>query len=120
MLLLVCGSRDVVDDKVVYYCLDRLVANESLSQITVMTGGARGADDIANRWGCDRGLTTRVVPALWDVYGKKAGYERNERMLQAGPDLAFGFFQKRQTKGTLDMLQRCKNAGIDTRYVMIK
>lgn len=120
MKLIVCGSRTVTNRKVVYYCLDRLVSNFTFDSLTVITGGARGADALAHDWGSDRQHETIVVPANWKEDGKIAGFIRNEMMLGFLPDLVFGFFQERQTTGTLDMLQRSKEMGIDTRYVVIK
>lgn len=123
MKLLVCGSRTVTDYKMVRFCLDRLLYNLGVEQsdlTTVITGGARGADELAHRWARDREMFTWVVRADWKLHGRSAGFIRNQQMLELRPSIVFGIFQDHQTKGTLDMLQRSKNAGIDTRYVVIK
>lgn len=120
MRLIVCGSRTVKDRNVVYFCLDRLAATLACNSLMVITGGARGADALAHDWARDRGHETVVVPANWELNGKMAGFVRNEMMMGFCPDIVFGFFQNHQTTGTLDMLQRGKNAGVDTRYVVIK
>jgi len=79
LYLLVCGSRDwkdrgaIVDVFVVY------VAAEP--DVRVVTGGARGADTIAHDYAMSIGLATKVMPADWDRLGKRAGYVRNEAML---------------------------------------
>ena len=120
MKLLVCGSRTISDKRAVYFCLDRAIANFQFDHLTVITGAARGADALAHAWASDRGHTNWSVPANWDKDGKMAGFIRNQRMLDLAPDLTFGFFHRTETPGTLDMLQRSKNAGINTRFVILK
>ena len=46
----------------------------------VVSGCARGADTEGERWAKSRSLKIYHFPALWEVYGKSAGYRRNEEM----------------------------------------
>jgi hypothetical protein len=46
----------------------------------VISGGANGIDDLGRMWAEDRGLPCIHMPALWNIYGKKAGMIRNVEM----------------------------------------
>lgn len=84
--------------------------------MTVMHGGARGADSIAAQLAVDLGMVVVAYPADWDRYGEKAGRIRNQRMLQEGkPDLVLAFYDGRKTPGTTHMVALSRNAGIPTR-----
>jgi hypothetical protein len=57
----------------------------------VIEGGARGADRIAREEAEALGLHVATVRALWDHYGKSAGYRRNEAMALLQPEFAFAY-----------------------------
>lgn len=48
--------------------------------ITIISGGAKGADALGERYAKERGYKLEIYPAKWDKYGKSAGYKRNEQM----------------------------------------
>ena len=75
---LVAGSRDFNDYEVLELMLDTMLRNHK--EITIVCGGCRGADALAERYAKERGCECKVFPAEWDKYGKKAGYIRNEQM----------------------------------------
>jgi hypothetical protein len=87
MRVLVCGGRDYKDyDKV------KEVLNAVGHIDTIIHGAARGADTLAGRYAAEMGIAVIEYPALWSVYGRRAGPERNERMLrQSNPDLVVAF-----------------------------
>ena len=80
--LLVAGSRDY--DNYVEMCnvLDFLLKNQVAQhrRIVIVSGGARGADSLAERYAEERGYAKHIMPADWNTYGKQAGYRRNEEM----------------------------------------
>ncbi len=49
---------------------------------TVLTGGARGVDQLANLIAVKAQQPTEVMQANWDKHGRAAGYLRNEEMAQ--------------------------------------
>jgi hypothetical protein len=53
---------------------------ENHMEITVVAGGAKGADSLAEMYAKSKSYPLRVFPAQWDMYGKRAGYIRNEEM----------------------------------------
>jgi len=107
MRVLVFGGRDYKDREAVYAALDQVASRKGMSML--IHGGANGADSLASQWSKARRIPETVFPANWQ-YGKSAGPYRNQRMIDEGkPDAAVGFPGGR---GTKDMAQRLKNAGI--------
>jgi hypothetical protein len=86
----VCGGRDFTDRDFLYKKLDELQNWEGSFDI-VITGGARGADTLAKEWAEERGIHCAEVKALWNKFGKRAGYERNAAMLALDPYLVVAF-----------------------------
>jgi len=119
VIVIVCGSRDWTREIPI---LRRLAAFQK--NVTVVTGGARGADAIAHEVAEQLGLRTRVIYAHWrhgkmcgsgcrEVTGKAAGPIRNRRMLALDPQLVVGFHPNiRESRGTLDCLLQALERGI--------
>ena len=103
MRVLVTGSRQFLDRRTLHSTLDFVYhewrptadADESL---TIVHGGAVGADALANQWCWDRRhMFDRVAPpemhpADWRR-GNMAGRIRNVEMVRLGADLVLAFFQ---------------------------
>jgi predicted Rossmann-fold nucleotide-binding protein len=113
--VLVCGGRDFRDWELAREYLDRLHAEFGIT--CVIQGGARGADELADRWaGSWAGVNSEEYRAEWDEYGKGAGHIRNQRMLTEGnPHIVVAFPGGR---GTADMVRRARAAGIEVREVI--
>ena len=58
--------------------LDKLLYNQK--EVTIVSGGARGADSLAEKYAVDNGYPCVVFKADWRQYGKSAGIVRNEEM----------------------------------------
>ena len=43
----------------------------------VISGGARGADSLAEKWVDEHNFEKKIYPAEWNKYGKRAGLMRN-------------------------------------------
>jgi hypothetical protein len=115
--ILVCGSRDFVDEAVIREELARL----SL-RTTIIHGAAPGADTLADRIAKELGLRVRPFPADWDRYGDSAGPIRNQQMLDEGkPSRAIAFVRGllRNSRGTRDMVKRAHKAGIQMRVIEV-
>ena len=118
MLVLVCGDRKWTDSNFIRKTLLDLklsLWNDKGEHITILQGGAKGADLIAGQWGKDEHLEVIEVPAEWDLYGKRAGPIRNNEMLKMNPDLVIAFHNNiESSKGTKDMVYKARKAGIKT------
>jgi hypothetical protein len=114
-VVLVCGGRDFVDERLLYRVLDRRHAMAPFSKL--VHGNARGADSMAARWATDRAVPVVGYPAQWDLYGRSAGPRRNAQMLELEkPDLVIAF--PTGGPGTADMIGKAHTANI--RVVVVR
>lgn len=108
MRVLVCGGRNYSDREAIFSALHDLA--EEHGWLTIIEGGASGADSLAREWARlhYHGLVT--MPADWREYGISAGPMRNEQMIISGkPDLVLAF---QGGRGTADMIRRAKKHNI--------
>lgn len=117
MRILVTGSRDWTDS----YAVDVAIWeawNEAgrppTEHVTVVHGGARGADAIAEATARKVGLRVECHPAAWDTRGRAAGVIRNSEMVNAGADVCLAFI-KNQSRGASHCADVAEKAGIPTR-----
>ena len=75
---LIVGGRTFNDYELLKYKCDQLLKNQT--DVQIVSGGAKGADTLAERYAHDKGYELKVFRADWDTYGKRAGYIRNEQM----------------------------------------
>jgi predicted Rossmann-fold nucleotide-binding protein len=106
--VIVCGGRDWNDVVLCNRTLDEINSAKGID--LVATGGATGADSIANNWAQDKGIALAVFKPNWKVYGKAAGPIRNQWMLEfVRPDFVVAF---QGGRGTDDMVTRARSAGV--------
>ena len=115
MLVCVCGAREWTNRAAIEREL-RIFKDKAEAEgetLTVMHGGARGADTIAGEVAVELGLNVKVYPARWDTLGKSAGMMRNQHMIDLRPDVVLAFTETPlQSRGTRDMVRRAVGAGI--------
>lgn len=106
--VLVCGGRNFTDADFLFKILDALHAEHHFTAL--IHGQAQGADQLAFMWASQKDLTVTGFPADWIRFGRSAGPQRNQEMLDIGkPDLVVAF---PGGKGTSDMVRRAKRAKI--------
>jgi hypothetical protein len=80
--------------------------------LTIVQGGANGADKAAEQWGVRHAGGVRTYPADWDKHGKSAGSIRNQLMLfDTQPHIVLAF---PGGAGTADMVRKAERAGVLT------
>lgn len=77
-ICLVAGSRSFDDYELLSQTLDNLLSNQP--KVAIVSGGAKGADSLAERYAREHNLPLKVFPADWNRFGKSAGYKRNRQM----------------------------------------
>lgn len=113
MRVLVCGSRHFND----YELLERTLDDYPITDI--IEGEARGADRLSRKYAEERNIPVRAFPADWNKYGKGAGPIRNRQMLVEGtPDFVIAF-RGPNSRGTQNMIDQARKAGVETRVVEI-
>jgi hypothetical protein len=101
--ILICGSREFSNWDIFWNALHEIAwcyfARGPLDNqgnftyaVTVICGGAKGADTLAMEWAAIENVNLEIYLAEWDKFGKSAGYRRNKRMLDEGkPDIVIAF-----------------------------
>lgn len=111
--VVVAGSREVDGYERIADKLDLLLSQ--LSDVEIISGGARGPDTLGERYAVERGLQLRRMPALWDAFGLGAGPIRNRRMSWYGTHLVA--FWDGKSRGTKTMFEIAREDGLATRVV---
>lgn len=105
---IVSGGRNFDDYNHLQEVLDRIHKHTPID--TIISGRARGADSLGEKWAKENNVNILPYPADWNAHGKVAGHLRNQRMIDEGkPDLLIAF---PGGKGTSDMVERAKKANI--------
>jgi hypothetical protein len=118
--VLVCGGRDYRDVDAVFNRLDALAevnAENPLGAVdlTIIHGGATGADMIADDWAVANWARIVEFKANWKKHDKSAGPIRNTLMLDEGrPDLVLAF---PGGDGTADMVRKARKAGVPVQEI---
>ena len=101
---IVAGSRGITGYVYVRECLDHGVPWKI---DCVLSGTARGVDQLGERWAAERNIAVERYPADWNLHGKSAGYKRNEEMARnAAALVAFWDGISRGTKHMIDIAHR--------------
>lgn len=104
--LVICGSRDFADYPRLCTFMDNQVLR-ALRPDFILSGSARGADALGERFARDRRIPLQLFPADWDRHGRSAGYIRNEEMIGAATHLvAFWDGQSRGTHHAINFAHR--------------
>ena len=115
--IIVAGGRDFNDYELLKEALDLLLMFyiELGYEIVIISGTAKGADKLGERYAKERNYKLIRMPADWDKYGKAAGYRRNVDMANIAN--ACVCFWDGQSKGTNHMITIAKNKNIDLRII---
>ena len=71
--LIIAGGREFSNYPVLRNAVDYYIQKHGLTEVTIVSGKARGADTLGETYAAERGLPVWEFPADWDGLGKKAG-----------------------------------------------
>lgn len=111
--VIIAGGRDFNNYELLKEKVDFLLQNKG--EIEIVSGAARGADKLGERYAKEKGYPINSHPANWDLYGKSAGYIRNKEMAKYANALIA--FWDGKSKGTNHMINLAKECGIFVRVV---
>jgi hypothetical protein len=105
MKIIIAGSRSFNDYDYLCKSCDEIL--ESYSEIEIVSGTAQGADQLGERYAFKKGYSIKQFPANWNLYGKSAGYKRNEEMAKyANVLIAFWNGESKGTKHMIDLAKK--------------
>lgn len=101
MKLAVVGSRSFCDESKLEQALESYKGRVTL----VVSGGAKGADSLAESWASKNGIATKVFKPDWQKYGRGAGMVRNKEIIE-NCDECVAFWDGK-SKGTENSISHC-------------
>jgi hypothetical protein len=110
--VVLAGGRYFCDYKMFSYKVDLYLQNKS--NIEIISGGAMGADNLAERYAKEKGIKITVIKADWDL-GAKGGPIRNKQMAELA-DAAIIFWDG-TSRGALSMINEAKKRKLLTKVV---
>ncbi|MGQ5176980.1 DUF2493 domain-containing protein [Bacillus halotolerans] len=113
--VIVAGGRDFNDYELLRRKLDSALRNRQKEKIIIVSGKARGADSLGERYAREKGYEISEHPADWDKFGKAAGYIRNKEMAEEA-DALMAFWDGK-SRGTKHMIDLAKKNGLRTSIV---
>ena len=75
--------------------------------ITIISGGAKGADKLGEQYAKELGFKCKIFKANWNKHGKSAGPIRNTEMSKVS-DILIAFWDGK-SRGTKDMISKMSN-----------
>lgn len=112
--IIIAGSR-VFDN---YNLLESTISEfliENTNNVEIISGTARGADQLGEQFARNHGYQVRRFPANWNLYGKSAGPIRNREMAEyasGGQGVLFAFWDGK-SRGTKSMINLAKKYGLE-------
>lgn len=104
MKIAIVGSRNWMNARAIHSYIDTLPTDT-----VIVSGGARGVDQIAESHAKMLGLETKIFLADWNRYGKSAGIRRNAEIVSYADTIVY--FWDGQSSGTKNTIDRAIKAG---------
>ena len=104
--VIIAGSRGFSNYKLLReQCNKFLREKRNTNNIIIVSGHARGADTLGEKYAQDEEFALEIYPAQWKKLGKQAGYRRNEQMAEVADALiAFWDGSSKGTKHMIDIM----------------
>ena len=106
MRVIIAGGREVHDYSKLLEAIDEC----QFPIATVVSGGARGADALGERYAEEMGLNLKIFRADWETHGRAAGPIRNRKMAE-NADALIAIWDG-ESRGTKNMIETAKKLGL--------
>jgi DNA polymerase len=108
---IIAGSRTITD----YETVKAAMASCPWRPTAVLSGAARGVDELGERWAVWQGMLPERYPAQWDALGPRAGLIRNE-LMAANADALVAIWDG-HSAGTRHMIETARARGLRVHVV---
>lgn len=121
MKVAIVGDREITD----YSVIEKAVEQSGFNITEVVSGGARGVDNLAERWARDHNVPCKVFKADWNnlrapgavvktnkwrkKYNANAGFQRNQDIVDYA-EAVIAIQPNGPTSGTQDTVRKTKKA----------
>ena len=115
--VIIAGSRSFSNYKLLReHCQAVLHKKMNTHQVIIVSGHARGADALGERFAKEFGLPVELYPARWNALGKGAGMVRNAQMAKVS-DALIAFWDGHSC-GTEHMINFAKHRGLEVTVIV--
>ena len=120
--VIICGSREFENYELLKEKCNHLLSrklNDPDTRVVIVSGCAKGADSLGEKYASETGLEILKYPADWDRFGKRAGYLRNKQMAEVGNAvIAFMVPGEDKNRGTKNMISLAKAGNLLVREII--
>ena len=114
--VIIAGTRSFNDYELLRTsCNNLLSVKQRTHTVVIISGTARGADQMGERYARERGFQLRRFPADWEQHGKSAGHIRNAKMAD-NADALIAFWDG-MSNGTKNMIDNARRKGLAVRVI---
>ena len=114
--VIIAGSRSFSNYKLLReHCQAVLQEKMNTHHVIIVSGHARGADALGERFAKEFGLPIELYPAQWNALGKGAGMVRNAQMAKVS-DALIAFWDG-HSRGTEHMINFARRRGLDVTII---
>ena len=114
--VIIAGSRSFSNYKLLReHCQAVLQEKMNTHHVIIVSGHARGADALGERFAKEFGLPIELYPAQWNALGKGAGMIRNAQMAKVS-DALIAFWDG-HSRGTEHMINFARRRGLDVTII---
>ena len=114
MKIAVVGSRNFSNYQILKDTLDKYKNKCKL----IISGGAKGADKLAEKYAEENGIETKIFKPDWKRYGKGAGLIRNKQIVE-NADLIIAFWDGK-SKGTAHTITYAQKSGKQVEIILFE
>jgi predicted Rossmann fold nucleotide-binding protein DprA/Smf involved in DNA uptake len=117
--VVIAGCRDYTNYEDLKEYVDMCLSNiREDNEIVIVSGGAKGADSLGERYASENGFKVELHLADWDKYGRGAGPRRNKEMAEVS-DFVICFWDGK-SRGTKSMIEYAKQLNKPVRVKQIQ
>ena len=114
MKVIIAGGRDFKDYDLLCQKVDKILSRQT--EIEIVSGAAKGADKLGERYAEERGYPIKRFPADWGTFGNAAGYRRNVEMAEYA-DALIAFWNE-ESRGTKHMINIAEERNLLVRVII--
>ena len=120
--IIVCGGSKFDEYSLLESSLNKIFKEYSNDTIEIVSGHAKGADSLGERYANGHNLKCTIFEANWKQYGRAAGPIRNSQMLEYAKQenpMVIAFWNG-ESHGTKDTINKAKKLNIRCEVIMYK
>lgn len=108
---IIAGGRDFTDATILWKkCFELFVLGRFLDTIEIISGGAKGADKLGEKFARVHKIKIKKFPAHWQIFGPAAGAIRNAEMAEYA-NMLIAFWDGK-SRGTAHMIETARKKAL--------